>query len=189
MADVPWWVLVLNTFATGSFALGGTFIVPRSQREAAQREVEQAAVKLLREKAESIFEQIAVVKQSVANHGDESLAQTKAGDYSLDAGHTYQIPFSRLKAHVSTYFPNCAIPFDSHEARIRPIIDDFVARSSPLPPHTAPAKMLEIEMQHLLKKSVLTTTGEVEKLMLAAVRSLAPSMTSKVKTPGRRSAG
>jgi hypothetical protein len=112
MADVPAWVLVVNTLAAGGFGLAGTLIVPRGQREARLAEERRANAAAMRDKAEEIFDAIFELE-------DAAQKQMIAAMQMAVTGTEAEAPMVRndkIRALAAVYFPN-----------LLPIIDKFEA--------------------------------------------------------------
>jgi len=113
MADVPAWVLVLNTLAAGGFGLAGTYLVPRGQREARRHEERRANAAIMRDKAEQIFEEVAKLEHEI---GLQFQAATRAAVTGEDDGAGELAGFDRIRALSAVYYPGLLGVLDTLEA-------------------------------------------------------------------------
>lgn len=113
MADVPAWVLIVNTLAAGGFGLAGTYLVPRSQREARRHEERRANAAIMREKAEQIFSEIARLEQEM---GAQFVLTTRAVANRRDEGDAPLPDFDSIRALAAVYYPNLLSVLEALEA-------------------------------------------------------------------------
>jgi hypothetical protein len=113
MADVPAWVLIINSLAAGGFGLAGTYLVPRSQREARRHEERRANAAIMREKAEQIFSEIARLEQEM---GTQFVRTTSAVANGRDGGDEPLPDFDKIRALAAVYYPNLLTVLEALEA-------------------------------------------------------------------------
>jgi hypothetical protein len=113
MADVPAWVLIVNTLAAGGFGLAGTYLVPRSQREARRHEARRANAAIMRDKAEQIFSEIARLEQEM---GSQFVLTTRAVANRQDDDDAPLPDFDKIRALAAVYYPNLLSVLESLEA-------------------------------------------------------------------------
>lgn len=113
MADVPGWVLVLNTLAVGGFGLAGTYLVPRGQREARAYEERRANAATMRDKAEQIFNEISKLEQEM---GVQFITITRAIAAGEDEGGTPLPSFDKIRSLAAVYYPSLLSVLDAIEA-------------------------------------------------------------------------
>lgn len=121
MADVPAWVLVLNTAAAGGFGLLGTYLVPRGQREARQHEARRTDAAIMRDKAEAIFEEISRLEQEIMQNMLRAMQSATIGS-KTDASAPKLTNYDRLRALVAVYYPRLLITLDEIAKKDRDIL-------------------------------------------------------------------
>ena len=113
MADVPAWVLVLNTIAAGGFGLAGTYLVPRSQREARRHEERRANAAIMRDKAEQIFEEISRLERAI---GAQFLVATRVAAGMAEDDDAPLADFDKIRSLAAVYYPSLLSALNELEA-------------------------------------------------------------------------
>lgn len=178
MADVPAWLLVLQTVAAGGIGLAGSFIVPRSQRENRRAEALAASHAIMREKAEQIFSQISNSRLAIsaALHRitrtiSESDARTLVDYSGMGALH-------EIAGLVATYYPNGLPILENGRQELEAVIsaaEKAISNAGAAGAiHTETGRLLHFNKVLSAHNVTSNCLLELERFMLRAVSPFAP---------------
>lgn len=177
MADIPGWVLVLNTLAAGSFGLAGTYLVPRGQREARSHDDRRANALIMRDKAEEIFSEISKLEQIMGAQFVVTTRAIVAGDDGSDS----PLPsFDKIRALAAVYYPSLLAILDEIEApmkeRMARALAAFKAAttSKPLAAQEADLRLLTFEATLEQWKNVGIASRALRAKLIEEVRPYLP---------------
>ncbi len=178
MADIPGWVLVLNTLAAGGFGLAGTYLVPRGQREARSHDERQANARIMRDKAEDIFSEISKLEQIMGLRFVAATRATVAGD---DSGDGPLPSFDKIRALAAVYYPSLLAILDEIEAPIKERMARALAAfktataSKPLAAQEADLRLLAFEATLAQWKNVNIASRELRAKLIEEVCPYLPT--------------
>jgi len=177
MADVPAWVLVLNTLAAGGFGLAGTYLVPRGQREARSHETRRANAAIMRDKAEQIFNEISILER---NMGAQFLAATRSIAAGEDEDQAQLPDFYAIRSLAAVYYPNLLSVLDTLEApmqeRMQRITEalKLAAESKPLAAQADDLRLLSFKITVEQWKNVVNASRGLRRKLIEEVRPYLP---------------
>ena len=177
MADVPAWVLLLNTAAAGGFGLAGTFLMPRSQREALRQERVRSDAALMRDRAADIFREIAALDAEGAAVTVNTMAELT--NQPMPNGPATIRGLEDLRALLAVYFPAALPIIEDHDARqfaaLAPVRAALAAAlAAPLENQAAAIKAARMQMVMAIWIEVGVTTKKMRAFMIEAVEPFVP---------------
>lgn len=177
MAEVPAWLLVIQTLAAGGLGLAGSFIVPASQRAAHKAARLQAHHELMRSKAEAIFAEINRIREA-GNEASRQAFEMVAGRRD-DPGY-YDVAmfrqFDMVAGLVAIYFPDGLPIISAGLAKMRaqtdPINAAIVGGTGPI--FSEEGLRLRAQMVSAVAGANADVAAAVERYMIEAVRPYHP---------------
>lgn len=132
MADVPAWLLVVQTLVSGGVGLAGSFLIPRGDRVKLAHERRSAADAIMRTKAEEIFQEIERGRE-INNEAGARRWEIMAGRLQDTTSHDLTVfrSLDRVVGLVATYFPEGLTILREHSVQFKtdtlPINDQLVS--------------------------------------------------------------
>lgn len=126
MADVPAWMLLVQTVLSGGIGAAATLIVPRAERWKRQAEQRAAAHAVMRSKAEEIFSELKVARAMTNAAMDRCFALMEVG--ANDSGVLDVTPFRALDMAtglIATYYPEGLKIIDAASVAMKVRCDPF----------------------------------------------------------------
>ncbi|UYY59747.1 hypothetical protein [Sphingomonas sp. S2-65] len=112
MADVPAWVLVLNTALAGGLGFGGAWVGTLTQRQTRREDAKRADAALMRDKAGEIFTEMRAI-EGQAFVAVMDMVKLSAGlDEDQSVGSMPRL--DTLYALVAVYYPSMLPILDAH---------------------------------------------------------------------------
>jgi len=181
MADVPAWLLVFQTLAAGGLGLAGSFIVPKSQREARRSDARLAGYSVMREKAELIFLQIASGRSRVTDSLAASVPLITMNDED-DQGIvdvTGLGVLNEMAGLIATYYPDGLVILDKGRTELAnaltPFRDELNENAKRgVGPKSREGRKLRVQMTIVASDKTTKCLFELEAFMLKAVQPFSP---------------